>query len=135
MNVGECFRFGCTASDNVHQARSRLRNIPIQEHKEGEQMMAKTIAKVKVNPGKTEYFKQAVAELALETRAEAGCLFYELYQMLEDETIFFFVEEWESESNLQAHLKTLHVADFIKKIKMEDVEAGAAEPFRWKRVV
>ena len=43
------------------------------------------------------------------TRAEAGCLRYELVEDPEDPANFTFVETWESETHLEAHLETPHL--------------------------
>jgi len=47
--------------------------------------------------------------LVAPTRAEAGCLRYELMQDQSDPTDFTFVEEWTDEEALEAHLLTAHV--------------------------
>ena len=38
------------------------------------------------------------------TRGERGCLKYELFQARDTPTAFVFVEEWESDALLDAHL-------------------------------
>ena len=43
------------------------------------------------------------------TRRESGCIQYELLQNQEDPTDFVFVEEWESEVRLNAHLDSPHI--------------------------
>ncbi|UWG98882.1 antibiotic biosynthesis monooxygenase [Dehalobacter sp. DCM] len=95
--------------------------------------MAKTMAKAKANPERVDEFIAAVSELAVATRAEEGCIFYEMYQEIDEPTTFYFLEEWQSEADLQKHFNTPHFKTFITK--MNGVEAGGAEPFHWKRVV
>ena len=46
------------------------------------------------------------------TRAEAGCITYELMVNNADATEFTFVEEWESDATLDAHLRSPHIAAF-----------------------
>lgn len=46
------------------------------------------------------------------TRAEAGCIVYELMQNNDDPTDFTFVEEWESNETLDAHLESPHITAF-----------------------
>lgn len=43
------------------------------------------------------------------TRRESGCIQYELLQNQEDLTDFVFVEEWENEALLNAHLDSPHI--------------------------
>lgn len=46
------------------------------------------------------------------TRAEDGCIVYELMQNNADPTDFTFVEEWESDETLDAHLESPHITAF-----------------------
>ena len=49
------------------------------------------------------------------TRAEAGCVYYELMQNNDDPTDFTFVEEWASDETLDAHLGSPHIAAFKER--------------------
>lgn len=95
--------------------------------------MAKTLAKVRIHPNKQQEFIEAVTELAACTRKDEGCLFYELYQMTDDTTCFYFLEEWRSASDLEGHFTKTYFRDFISK--MDGVELEGAEPVKWSRVV
>jgi len=67
---------------------------------------------------KSEYTGQYVKEfdkVAVEVRAENGCLEYELYQCADEISGFFLFERWESREALDAHLKTKHMVDFLAK--------------------
>jgi quinol monooxygenase YgiN len=95
--------------------------------------MAKGIAQVKVKQEGVKDFIHAVTELAIPTRAEKGCIFYELYQMKDEPCDFFFVEEWDSEDDLQKHLQSPHVKAFVEKAA--GLTDGQVRPFFWKKVV
>jgi quinol monooxygenase YgiN len=95
--------------------------------------MGKTIARIKVKADKISNFQQAVSELAVPTRQEAGCLFYELYQMKDDPAVFFFLEEWKSEEDLQKHLESAHVKSF--GVKAAGLTDGEVQPFFWNKIV
>jgi quinol monooxygenase YgiN len=95
--------------------------------------MGKSIARIKVKKEKTGLFKEAVAEMAAFTRAEKGCVFYELYQMKDDPSVFFFVEEWKAEEDLRKHLGSLHVKSFVEKTAC--FTDGEVQPFFWNKVV
>ena len=47
------------------------------------------------------------------TRGEPGCVSYELLQNRSDPTDFTFVEEWESDAALDAHLSSEHIRDAL----------------------
>ena len=49
------------------------------------------------------------------TRAETGCVYYELMQNNDDPTDFTFVEEWESDETLDAHLESPHITAFKER--------------------
>lgn len=49
-------------------------------------------------------------------RQEDGCISYELLQNQEDPTDFVFVEEWESEALLNAHLESPHINEVDAKL-------------------
>ena len=58
---------------------------------------------------KVEEVKSILLELIEPTRQESGCIAYELLQNQKDPTDFTFVEEWESQEFLNAHLATPHL--------------------------
>jgi quinol monooxygenase YgiN len=58
------------------------------------------------------------------TRKEAGCISYELLQNKQDPTDLTFVEEWESDAALDAHLATEHIREALSKVP----DLVAAEP-------
>jgi quinol monooxygenase YgiN len=70
------------------------------------------IAKVKAQPGTLEELLAAQAILVQATRAEAGCIRYELNVSINDPDTVVFVETWESEALLQAHLNGSAIAAF-----------------------
>jgi len=63
------------------------------------------------------------------TRAEAGCIYYELMQNNDDPTDFTFVEEWESNETLDAHLGSAHISAF--KERAGDLLAGDPDVRRY----
>lgn len=57
-------------------------------------------------PEEIEYVKQAHLSVVDSTRAEPGCLGYDLYQSLDDPAIMFFYENWASSEALSQHMNT-----------------------------
>ncbi len=78
------------------------------------QLMSKTtvrvVARVVALPDKVEEVKSVLIGLLEPTRQEDGCIIYELLHNHEDPTDFTFVEEWESQTLLDAHLASAHIA-------------------------
>lgn len=95
--------------------------------------MAKSIAKVKIYKDKIDAFIRAIEKVSVPTRQEAGCEFYELYQLEADETLFYFLEEWKTEDDLKQHLSSTHVAQMIKEL--DGVVEIEVEPVFWHKVV
>jgi quinol monooxygenase YgiN len=60
--------------------------------------------------GKSKELKAVLLELIAPTRAEEGCIRYDLWQDQADERLLTFVEEWSNEAALMTHLDTPHVA-------------------------
>lgn len=78
--------------------------------------MIKVIAKITVKDGMVEQFKSNVTELIAETRKEAGCISYQLFQDINNSNVLTFVEEWESMEALQQHMKAKHFLDIVPKL-------------------
>ena len=77
----------------------------------------RVVAKITALPGKSDEVLAALCELIEPTRREAGCITYELWQNKSDPTDFTFVEEWESESALDAHATSRHLKDAGAKLQ------------------
>jgi quinol monooxygenase YgiN len=67
------------------------------------------IAMLRAKAGREDELRELALGLLAPTRAEAGCLRYELVEDPEDPANFTFVETWESETHLEAHLETPHL--------------------------
>ena len=76
----------------------------------------RVVAHVVALPGKQEEVKLALLDLVEPTRREQGCLIYELLQNQADASDFVFVEEWESETLLKAHLESPHMNEVDAKL-------------------
>jgi quinol monooxygenase YgiN len=72
--------------------------------------MVPVVAFVKAKAGKEKELENMLKELVLATRKEKGCHAYNLHHDTNDARSFIFIESWESEAALQAHLATPHIA-------------------------
>ena len=79
-------------------------------------MSLRVIARFQAKASKVEELKQLLSTLPEPTRAEQGCILYELLQNTDDPTDFTFVEEWTGAEALEAHLKTDHIANVLSKV-------------------
>ncbi len=71
------------------------------------------VGSLKARPGKEDEAREALAGLLAPTHAEDGCILYALNQGVADKTRFAFVERWESQEKLGAHLGSSHIADML----------------------
>lgn len=69
-------------------------------------------AEVYAKPGQEENLRQALMALVAPTRAEAGCLQYDLHADNDDAGHYFFYERWESMAALELHTATAHFKAF-----------------------
>ena len=74
------------------------------------------VGALKARPGKEEDTREALAGLLAPTHAESGCIVYALHQGADDPTRFAFIERWESREQLDAHLRTPHIAALLERV-------------------
>jgi quinol monooxygenase YgiN len=79
-------------------------------------MALRVVARISVRPNMVAEAKAALVALIAPTRKEAGCISYVLLQNNADPTDLTFVEEWENDAALDAHLKTPHVTAALAKM-------------------
>jgi len=72
------------------------------------------IAHVRAKPGHESRVRQLLEGLLAPTRAESGCINYDLHQSQIDPALFVFYENWESEAHLEAHARSAHIQSFRK---------------------
>ena len=77
--------------------------------------MIRVVAHLTSKPETVEETRQALEGFIDPTRAEAGCILYILMQNNDDPTDFTFVEEWESDETLDAHLASPHISAFKER--------------------
>lgn len=71
------------------------------------------IANITAKSDKIDLVKTELLKLIDITRAETGCLKYDLHQDNENPAHFTFYETWTSQATLQAHLNNKHLIDYI----------------------
>jgi quinol monooxygenase YgiN len=73
-------------------------------------------AKLKVKAEKVEELKQAALAIVDDSRAEAGCISYNVHQSIEDETVFIWRECWKSKQDLDEHFQKDYLLNFFGKV-------------------
>ena len=67
-------------------------------------------------PGKEEDAKQAFEALVDPTHKKSGCILYALHQGADDPARLAFIERWASREELDAHLKSDHLAEVLTRV-------------------
>ena len=81
------------------------------------------VANIKAKADKVELVKAERLKLIDITRAEEGCINYDLYQDNENPTHFLFYENCESRELWQTHMGNKHLAEYVAATE------GAVEEF------
>ena len=68
------------------------------------------VARIVAQPGSVDVVRAGLIALLAPTRAEAGCIVYELMHNEADPTDFTFYEEWSHAAALDAHARSAHIA-------------------------
>jgi quinol monooxygenase YgiN len=72
------------------------------------------VARLKVKVEMVETAKQAALDLVSPSRAEAGCINYDVHQAIDDETVFVWHETWKNKAALDEHFDTPEFKAFFK---------------------
>ena len=70
------------------------------------------VARCKAKPGKEAVVRKEILALVEPTRAEAGCINYDLHVATDDPTQFLLYENWTSKADLDQHLATPYLERF-----------------------
>ena len=62
--------------------------------------------KMKVSPEKCTELLQTIRALISSTRQEGGCISHSFYQDVQDENAFNLIEEWQTQDDLDNHLRS-----------------------------
>ncbi len=76
----------------------------------------KVVARMVAAPGVLDRLLPEMRRLVDDTRNEAGCIHYDLYQGKDDPNVLVFVEEWETRELWEAHMQGKALQDFNARI-------------------
>tara|TARA_R110002073_G_scaffold118918_1_gene258627 strand:- start:526180 stop:526470 length:291 start_codon:yes stop_codon:yes gene_type:complete len=71
------------------------------------------VAHIRANPNKIDLVRSELEKLIPITRAEEGCIQYDLHQDNADPAHFLFYENWESRELWQSHMGNKHLKDYM----------------------
>ena len=77
----------------------------------------RVVARIVAKPDKVNEVRAILLGLVAPTRAEEGCLVYELLQNRTDPTDFTFVEEWSGDAAFERHHTTEHIRSAFPKLE------------------
>jgi quinol monooxygenase YgiN len=84
-------------------------------HAEPVGRMVTAVAIAKAKPGQDEELGRRMAALVAPTLAEPGCINYDLHRSNSDPGTWMFYENWRTQADLEAHMKSAHFANFFAK--------------------
>lgn len=71
------------------------------------------VANIVANEDKIDLVKTELLKLIEITRAEEGCINYDLHQDNENPAHFLFYENWESRELWQTHMNNTHLTEYM----------------------
>jgi quinol monooxygenase YgiN len=77
--------------------------------------MVTAVAIAKAKPGQEDELGRRMADLIAPTLAEPGCINYDLHRSNSDPGTWMFYENWRTQADLDAHMKTAHFTAFFAK--------------------
>ena len=78
--------------------------------------MITIVAKSVIKEGKKEEFMALTKELIEKSRAEVGCLAYDLYEDIKNPNVVAFIERWQDMKTIAAHNKSPHFTSIVPKL-------------------
>lgn len=90
------------------------------------------VVTIRAKPGKEARIREELVKLLAPTRAEKGCLNYDMHESPADKALFLFHENWASAEDLERHLEQPHLLNWRKVSK--DLLAEPLVLTRWQRV-
>ncbi|HEY3932893.1 MAG TPA: putative quinol monooxygenase [Verrucomicrobiae bacterium] len=82
-------------------------------------------------PGKEAELLDVLTGLLAPTRAEAGCINYDLHIAADDPSKFLFYENWASKAHHEAHDKTPHIQNL--RARINEISLPPVKTF-WEKI-
>lgn len=75
----------------------------------------RVVARITAHVDRVQELESILLRLLQPTRAEEGCIRYELHQSETDAAEFVFLEEWTGSDAILAHMQSAHVQEALSK--------------------
>lgn len=95
--------------------------------------MLRVVALFRAKPDKINELLEVLTAFVAPTVKEKGCVFYQLHQNMYDPSDVIFIEEWETEADLDAHSQSAHIQEGRKRLP--DLLAAPGDVRRYKLLV
>jgi quinol monooxygenase YgiN len=90
------------------------------------------VACLRAKSGQQSNLREQLQRLVAPTRAEAGCVTYDLHESMGEPGYFMFHEVWKSAADLDAHFQTLHMQAIAKMLP--ELLAGPMDLTKWTKL-
>ncbi|MDF3931498.1 putative quinol monooxygenase [Pseudomonas citronellolis] len=80
------------------------------------------IAIIRAKPGRADALQARLADLRGPSRAEAGCVQYDLHRDRKDPDLIYMVEQWRDEAAIAEHEASPHFQAFVKAAQADLAE-------------
>jgi quinol monooxygenase YgiN len=90
------------------------------------------IAHMRAKQGKEQDLRDALEALIPPTSQEEGYINYDLHQGIEDPSLFYLYENWETVDTHETHMHTPHLDDFAGRL--DDLLDGSLTVVRVRRI-
>jgi quinol monooxygenase YgiN len=90
------------------------------------------VAEITAAPGREDALREALLGLIAPTRAEEGCVQYDLHESTETPGQFVFYENWVSREHLERHLASPHL-EAVKE-RFGELLAGPPRILTYQRI-
>jgi quinol monooxygenase YgiN len=90
------------------------------------------VVRIKAKRGKEEHVKQELTKLLAPTRAEPGCINFDLHQAAEDTSLFLVHENWASEEDLNRHFEMAYLRAWLDRA--QSLLDAQMQLTRWRKI-
>jgi quinol monooxygenase YgiN len=90
------------------------------------------VARMRAKPGQEARLRAELQRLVAPTRAEPGCIGYDLHLSQNEPALFLFYETWKSQADLDAHFETPHLKALVKILP--ELLEGEMELTQWTKL-
>ena len=75
------------------------------------------ICELRCETDNRERVRQLVLQFVEPARLEDGCLYYDLYQKIDDPNTFYIIDGWENQDAVDAHADNPFVAEVMEELR------------------